>query len=434
MKTVKKPIWLLVIAIVSTFMFNSCTKEGSLSQELNDDLNAISAKGKNADIILSPTGDASGISDANAIENALSMLPAGGVLLLDNGIYYVDRTIVVPEGFNGTLKGISKDDSEIVGVGDSGNPFSIFNDKSSILYFPDPTGSVLVSSLTISLSAGFVTNTPIPGAGLNLGDFIIVIMDNNNVNTRFQNIRLTGTAEVPGPSSFLINQPGRGIRVNGSESSFPSLTSGGTHVVSNSEISKIGVVATEHVGFKDAAIQITDNTFNDIKQILAYFLDGSDVLIKKNNFNASALGTIVVTQQGQPIAGNTNFVTIRQNEVTTDGLFAIEIGGINTLGNADFNVLVQNNTLNNTGGGILPSINCIDIGIGNDNAVVKNNVLLGNAVNAISQRSDYGSFKNNDLTNFNATAFDYVLFGDNNEIKGVGTSTVDDQGSGNSIK
>lgn len=80
------------------------------------------------------------------------------------------------------------------------------------------------------------------------------------------------------------------------------------------------------------------------------------------------------------------------------------------------------------------SFNCIDIGSGNDNAGVKNNSFLGQTEYGINQKSNSGSFKQNDFTNFTANQFDYRLEGNDNEIKDIGSSTLEDLGTGNIMK
>lgn len=76
-----------------------------------------------ADIILLPSGDATGVTDANSIETALNTLNPGETILLGVGTFYINRTIVASEGFNGTLRGVAMDDTEIIGVGSNASPF-----------------------------------------------------------------------------------------------------------------------------------------------------------------------------------------------------------------------------------------------------------------------------------------------------------------------
>ncbi len=73
------------------------------------------------DITVDPSGDMSGVTDADAIENALIAAVPGDVIELAEGTFYINRTLVAP-GFNGTLRGAGKDETTIVGVGTASAP------------------------------------------------------------------------------------------------------------------------------------------------------------------------------------------------------------------------------------------------------------------------------------------------------------------------
>ena len=56
-----------------------------------------------ADITIFPSGDLSGVSDANNIQTALNGIQPGGTILLEEGTFYTNRTIVALGGFDGII-------------------------------------------------------------------------------------------------------------------------------------------------------------------------------------------------------------------------------------------------------------------------------------------------------------------------------------------
>jgi len=433
-----------LLSILAVLVIFSCSNDSSVlkdpEQLVNQEAFKKGPKKGKADIIVFPSGDLSGITDANNIEDALNTLPEGGVLLMKIGTYYSNRTIEAPEGFNGTIKGSGKDKTKIIAVGDSGTPFTVappfgptgFNNypNESVFLFYNPKGSVNMNSLAITLSDDFVA------AGVftrgRLFTFITVGMSDNDADTNFNKLKLTGL-DIPFPDTEA--SPAVGILVSGNNSTFPTFISGGTHRVTNSIISKIAVPPTAHYYLKNAEILLQGNTCFDVRQTQLIFLDGCDIIIKDNNLTAYDISAINLTQEGFPLSGETNTVEIKNNIITANGWVAIEIGP--SYGDANFEVNIKNNQLENKGGGTFPGfpdIAVVGISEGNDNVIVKDNNILGNVPFGITQDSDYGSFKDNDFSSFNAIESDYKLTGDYNELRGVGTSTVIDSGVGNVIQ
>ena len=399
------------------------------------------------DITIAPSGDLSGVSDAYNIQFALDNLVTGGTILLESGSFYINRTIVAPGGFDGTLQGTGKDHTDIVGVGDDIDPFindQIYNpyspyliEGSSFFFFPDLTGSVTVSNLSASLPDGFATEDNYFEDN-NLTAFITVNLAGDGADTHFDNLRLTGTAEDPDAEDpWLFSQPRWGILVLGDRdpSDFPIPSyEGGVHTITSSEISKIGFQATVHETLKNATIEISGNSYSEIRQTMYRWLDGCNLSITKNSMETISWGAIVVTQEEHQIPGNPNAVIISRNNVSTSGYMPIEIGAIPD-GTASFMLLIEKNELNNAGPGPLGWGNYAGIGIfyGNDDAVVRNNIVRGEAAFGILQLSNGGTFVGNNLQGINALYAGYGLFGDYNTVVGKGNSTVIDGGVDNII-
>lgn len=105
-------------------------------------------------IEIEPSGDETGVTDANNLETALELVKlTGGTVYLDEGTYYVCRSIVV-ENFNGALKGDNMDKTIIMAVrGPDGFGFTSNNPPGwplpMLFSFPYPTGKLVVKDLTL---------------------------------------------------------------------------------------------------------------------------------------------------------------------------------------------------------------------------------------------------------------------------------------------
>ena len=433
----KKFIYLLFLCF---FVFTSCEKdtiENEQILEFNSKANNI-----NADLTVAPSGDASGVTDVITIENALAALSPGDVLLLGSGTFYINRTIVAPVGFNGTLRGVNMYETQINPVGDNGVPYGLslinFSGEtfpilsSSLLFFPDPSGILNVSNFSSTLPDAFATDINFFG-NQNFTSFITINFENNEADTNVSNLRLVGTEAHPS-SSFLVNQPDFGVQLFGNGFGFPNVVTGGTHTLSECNISKVGIQAAVYQLLKEAQIIVSDNSFSDIRQLLYRFLDGCTVDISKNEMTTESFGALVVTQEGVPIPGASNTVRIYKNEISTAGFMPIEIGFV-PAGAANFDLLIDKNKL--TVGpdplGILPNLSGIAIFNGNEGAIVRNNQILGEAQFGILTESNSGTFFGNNLQRLDASEASYGIFGDNNTLIGIGNSTVLDLGINNII-
>ena len=440
MKTPKLPIGLLVIAMAFALALNSCAKDDIISEQGIEDLNAISAKADKADIVVLPSGDLSGATDANAIESALAALPPGGVLLFKKGSFYINRTIQAPLGFSGTVTGKGKNKTAIVGVGDDVVPFQ----GSTLFLFNQPSETLTMKKMAISIPEGFATTSA--GGNFNLEQFILVNLSATGSDVRFKNLELTGAEATPGTFPGAVYQPFDGIDVFGDFANFPAFTSGGDYLISNCKISKTAFEGHVFQSLKDASIRVKNNTYTEIKQTIYRFMDGCHVSIVGNNMKASEFGTIVVTQEGFAIPGDPTRVVIKDNKVVTEGFMPIEIGGVPE-GGANFDLLIEDNELKNKGPGPLfgfPSEAVIGIFSNNDNAVVRDNEISGQARFGIVLGGDFSDFivpgrvdncklVENEFEDFNAAEADYALFGDYNTIVDLDGASVLDEGIGNVI-
>ena len=434
----KKFIYLLLLSL---FVFTSCEKD-TIENEQILEFNS-KAQNINADLMVTPSEDASGVTDVITIENALAALSPGDVLLLGSGTFYINRTIIAPVGFNGTVRGISMDETQINPVGDNDVPYglSLINFpgdnfpalSSSLLFFPDPSGILNVSHFSSTLPDAFATDINSFG-NQNLTSFITINFENNEADTNVSNLRLVGTEAHPDSGPFFGNQPVFGVELLGNGFGFPNVVTGGTHTLSECNISKVGIEATVYQLLKEAQIIVSDNSFSDIKQLIYRFLDGCTVDISKNEMTTETLGALVITQEGASIPGASNTVRIHKNEISTAGFAPIEIGFI-PAGAANFELLIEHNKL--TVGpdplGFFPNLSGIGIFNGNEGAIVRNNQIRGEASFGIFSESNGGTFLGNNLQGLDASDASYGIFGDNNTLVGIGNSTVIDTGINNII-
>jgi hypothetical protein len=434
----------IILALMAAGIFLAC-QDAPTPDELTAPLFTKYAP----DITVDPSGDVSGTTDANAIEAALNAAAPGEIIGLAEGTFYIGRTLVAPVGFNGSLRGAGQDETTIMGVGTVSTPFGnapinfpggpFLVERSSFFFFPQPSGYLAVSDLATSLPGTFVTEVGAFDWGTDLVGFFTVQLGDDDCNTLFENLRLEGTEpSTTNPWPFLVHQPRWGIEVLGVGDAFPFFSSGGHHVVRNSEFSKVGIDATIHELLKDASIEITNNTFTDVKQVITAFLDGASVSITKNTLNTFSFGAIVVTQQGVDIPGNRSNVVIRGNNISTDGFTGIEIGNLGSQQEEpDFNLLIEGNKIHKGDDpiGLFSNLSGIQIATGEEGAMVRNNIIRGEGIFGIlTVETNNSAFIGNNLQGFTPLDADFALFGSNeNTIVGVGNGTVLDLGLGNII-
>ena len=414
--------FLTILSVV--LVFSSCEDTTVAPQPEVAGIEDSSFEFKSApDITLNPSGDLTGVTDADALETALNALPVGGNLRLNKGDYFINREIVV-SNFDGTIYGQGMSKTTINGVGDNATPFI----SNYFILFDLPSGSISIEKISFELPDGFETQSTF------LQSFVKINLTSTGSDTKFDKVRMSGTEAPPGSPSILGFHPFNAIHVMGD----PAITSGGNHVLTNSEISRTSFQATIHENFKDATVEISGNTYFDVKQTLVRILDGCDVLIANNTKETISFGAIVVTQEGQDIPGNLSNVVIRNNDINTSGYTAIEIGVGGGLDKPDFNLLIEKNTIFKADDPIMIFDNLAGIFINNgeQNAVVRKNTISGQSEYGIwASTVDNSSFIKNRFDGLTSNVADYYLDdSDNNIICKKGPTTILDEGIGNLLQ
>jgi hypothetical protein len=115
------------------------------------------AHSSRARIVVYPSGDTTGVTDADSIEWALQNVAPGGKVQLKKGHYFVSRSIMV-EGFSGTFigKGMDKTIIEAVRKSDTegfalGTHPITQNKRSKLLWFYNPTGYLRLKDLSFQV-------------------------------------------------------------------------------------------------------------------------------------------------------------------------------------------------------------------------------------------------------------------------------------------
>ena len=407
------------------------------------------AQALGTDIALSPTGDLSGNGDAGALQRALITLQPGGAIRLAAGQFYINRPVVAPVGFDGSVIGSGKQLTSIIGVGSAATPFAnaVMTtpgdfwpvEASTLFFFPRPSGELRMSDLTMTLPQGFAT-APSTYGFTDLTGFVFVQLAPEGSNTSFANLRLQGATSTGNGDPFtgVDYQPLWGIGVMGSGETFPMLSSGGRHTLANSDIGRVGIQATDYQLLKHADVDIHGNVYSQDKQAIARWLDGSNVSIEGNTLDTYSFGSIVVTQEGVPVPGEPSNIVIRNNDITVKGYLGIEIGSVPDATRPAFNLLIEKNAITQAGPdpiGFFDNVAAIGMFDGQDHVTVRNNVLRGTATFAIVAEGVNNSiFVGNNLQAFVPTNVGVALFGsNNNSVVGIGRATVWDFGTGNII-
>ena len=447
-----------LIFIFLTVLMGSCSKEESTylpDPELDTEVELRS-------INITPSGDVAGVTDANAIEQALNDANPGEEVKLEKGIFYINRPIVAPVGFKGKLKGKKPGDdgTRIIAVGSQAAPFGLTtvsnfefaSDPSqevgltTMFYFPEPSESLTVSDMELVVDDEFFSEfwtSPPSGPTNALAFMIYVAMGDSEANTTFKNLKLQGTDITPGyvRAEFLPFQPVFGITVSGDSETLPVPQSGGDHKVEKCDFDKMGLRPIEYRLFKDAKIEIKENTITNVKQVLVKWLNGTDVKIENNFISHTLLGGLVVSQEGESVGTDPCKIEIKNNSVETgiDPIFPFSFGaevGIEIGSATNFDVTIKNNDIQ-----LVPLNNSypragISIG-GVDGAKVENNDITGQSIEGIILfGASNCELKGNDLANLTASSAGYTLDDNTNNctVEIPDNASVLDNGMDNTIE
>ena len=264
----------LILALSITI---GCQKDGDPYLKILGDAQTVEALKQSASVeYVTPSGDVSGVTDADNIQDALNAVKVdGGTVHLTNGNYYVSRNIFV-EGFWGTLEGESMDNTIIEAVrrsaGDGFVPaestywpdWSALHVLPTVLQFDYSAGDVTIKDLSIQVTDSNPADPYIhPWGGPNPTTAISTLIEilGGDHKTVIENIRLKGEAgDARGKNVAL------GIHVMLGE----SLSSGdfgtGDLKFQNVIVENIALYGLTIMRFESSEIMIEDVTVNNISE------------------------------------------------------------------------------------------------------------------------------------------------------------------------
>lgn len=443
-------IRLFFISILLAFM--SCEQEelGLAEEQASGQIKMLSSA-TGVTVEIDPSGDQTGNTDVDVIENAFR-IPGIKIVKLKRGTYYINRSIVVPVGFSGTFKGAGRQASIIEGVGSATNPFPVGDiyvpmepalvRASSLIFFPNPDQILRISDMGLTISNGFEAEVSDFDGTNNLTVFVSMGLETAGSSISMRNLNLTGTDATLGSPNWYVSQPLFGALVlgdrNGANYPQPSISTDKIDV-QQCEISKTAYQALIIENMKDANVRVDNNRFTETKQVNIRFLDGCLVQVTDNFFDTNSWGSLVITQEFAlgmgAISGSPNRVRILENKINSNGFLGIEVGAIPFPNSADFNITIAENLITK-GNAPLGGPNVAGIGIYEGHAGVKiiENQLQGNAnYGILLLDTDNCTISDNSHSGLNSSIADYGLTGpsDNNSVNVETPATAIDEGTNN---
>ena len=307
MKIVKQ----LLFFLACIAMLTTCTNSDDILED-NSQINSDYMKYKvpTDAIVVAPSGDISGVTDANNIEDELSTakLTGGTVYLSDENkkttdYYYISRNIVV-DGFKGTLMGEGKNKTIInAGRKSASEGFEpayspIWTDLKpweplapNVLQMGNCSGDVTIKNLSILVKDDQPTDIQLDFYGDD-GSYIWTIIElmEGEYNTRIENVRLEGKKSLANGNIYGLNAGWGIIRRPGINGELDFVDAKGNLTIKNVEIKNVSQDAIRFIGFIDGSnINITDVSVENVGTgITAGYI--TDSFVDISNVSAENVG------------------------------------------------------------------------------------------------------------------------------------------------
>jgi len=292
--------------------------------------------------VIAPSGDRTGVLDADAIEGALNAVAAGegpGTVRLEKGHFWVSRPIQV-SGFDGELVGAvkkkkckkkeckKKGKTIIEAVRGPGgvefgkvavpywdSPYWDPMEHSPIFLFEDNDGSIRIADLTVQVLIPNPRDTYLHGKGETTSLFsFFEIVGGDDFDTAFENVLTRG-----GKGDYNDRNVISGIHVMGGPT-FNSDWSTGTHTVQNCKFENIATF-TYFFGFWWASdFVVSGNSFTGVDT--AIYSDNNpstDVEISHNKFKVHPIDWYDTVAIYGDISPPVSEVLISKNEFRVSG-------------------------------------------------------------------------------------------------------------------
>ncbi|RED44734.1 right-handed parallel beta-helix repeat-containing protein [Seonamhaeicola aphaedonensis] len=331
----KKIIYITTIALL---ILTSCSNEEVIlenEQGVSNTAKSINSKSLADAIVVAPSNDMTGVTDADNIEAALNEAKAtGGTVYLSDGLmntkdsYYVSRTIRV-EGFNGAFLGEHKDKTMIHAGRKSDSEgfspgFSTARNSpvAHIFQFDKPTDHVTIKNMTV------LVKDDQPSEVYNGNTFLGVAFEliGGHFNTTIEKIRIEGNESSADGNLFGYNL-NWGLHVmpwgDGPMGGPPPRTQG-TLTIKNIDIENLATQAITFMDYRDGSEVLINNIIakNVGVGLVGERINDSNVLVE--NFKATPHNRI--TAPTMIFWGIESGVTITDSKIeNSQGRFSIMI-------------------------------------------------------------------------------------------------------------
>ena len=101
-----------IIFLLAAVVCTTCTKDEALLSPNGEDSLLKGAKIKYSVLDVPPSGDITGVTDVQNINDALQNADPGDIVQLEKGIFYLHKSIICWD-FSGTLRGAGKNETTI---------------------------------------------------------------------------------------------------------------------------------------------------------------------------------------------------------------------------------------------------------------------------------------------------------------------------------
>ena len=342
MKIIKQ----LLFFLACIAMLTTCTNSDEILED-NSQINSDYMKYKVPvdAIVVAPSGDISGVTDANNIEAALNTAKlTGGTVYLsdeyDNTIdyYYTSRNIVV-DGFNGALIGEGKNETIInAGRKSASEGFEpayspVWTDLQpwhplapNVLQMGNCTGDVIIKNLSILVKDDQPTDIQLNFYGDDGSNiWTIIELMYGEYNTRIENVRLEGKISLANGNNYGFNA-GYGIIRNARTKTLEEFSpTKGNLTIKNVEIKNVSHDAIRVRRFKDGSnINITNVSVENVGTGISTEVM-TDSFVDISNVSAENVGDGIVAGNITDSFFNISKVDISISEEGWGGMYFYDI-------------------------------------------------------------------------------------------------------------
>ena len=292
--------------------------------------------------VIAPSGDRTGVLDANAIEWALRAVADAvadgegpGTVRLEEGHFWVSRPIQV-SGFDGELvgaakkkkgkekKGKKKRETIIEAVRGPGvefgtipGPYWRLTEHSPIFLFEDNEGSIRIADLTVQILIPNPRDTYLLHGSVETTSLysFFEIVGGDDFDTAFENVLTRG-----GEGDYNDRNVIYGVHVMGGSPDYNGAWSTGTHEVKKCKFENIATYTYSYSLWRDSDFVVEGSSFTGVDTaIFSQYNESTDVKISHNKFKTHPVvstDTIIIDGDLSPFVSK---ILISKNEFRVSG-------------------------------------------------------------------------------------------------------------------